>query len=281
MVRWVLLVAFAVATFTQAGPAARLGDITSHGGVITGPGCSTVLIGGMPAALMGDMHVCPLRIFGYVFHPPTPIVMGSPTVLIGGLPAARAGDLVGCGASIVMGYPTVLIEGGSSGGSSNAKDDSKQTATVPQSNKSVYLKQPQEISPPTVLESFPADKAVIPNQEMPGLSRVGVGEKIITSEGIEIQSMGSFVRIKAGASKIIITPSGDITIESDQVDIKSTGDLNLSGVNVNISAQNNVQIEGTNITSKASATITSEGSAGNTLKSSASCTILGSLVQIN
>lgn len=27
-------------------PAARVGDTTSHGGVITGPGCPTVLIGG-------------------------------------------------------------------------------------------------------------------------------------------------------------------------------------------------------------------------------------------
>jgi uncharacterized Zn-binding protein involved in type VI secretion len=45
-------------------------------------------------------------------HPPTPIVPpGCPTVLIGGQPAARLGDMSGCGAPIVMGCPTVLIGG--------------------------------------------------------------------------------------------------------------------------------------------------------------------------
>ncbi len=46
-------------------PAARIGDMTAHGGVITGPGCPTVLIGKMPAATMGDMHVCPMVTPGY------------------------------------------------------------------------------------------------------------------------------------------------------------------------------------------------------------------------
>ena len=36
---------------------------------------------------------------------------GCPTVLIGGMPAARMGDLSGCGAPIVMGAPTVIIGG--------------------------------------------------------------------------------------------------------------------------------------------------------------------------
>jgi uncharacterized Zn-binding protein involved in type VI secretion len=44
-------------------------------------------------------------------HPPTPLVLGSGTVLIGGRPAARVGDLAGCGAPIVVGCPTVLIGG--------------------------------------------------------------------------------------------------------------------------------------------------------------------------
>jgi uncharacterized Zn-binding protein involved in type VI secretion len=44
-------------------------------------------------------------------HPPTPLVKGSATVLIGGRPAARVGDLAGCGAPIVVGMPTVLIGG--------------------------------------------------------------------------------------------------------------------------------------------------------------------------
>jgi uncharacterized Zn-binding protein involved in type VI secretion len=43
--------------------------------------------------------------------PPDIIVKGSFTVLIGGLPAARLGDMTAHGGSIVMGCPTVLIGG--------------------------------------------------------------------------------------------------------------------------------------------------------------------------
>ena len=35
-------------------PAARVTDISNHGGTLVGPGAPTVLIGGMPAAVMGD-----------------------------------------------------------------------------------------------------------------------------------------------------------------------------------------------------------------------------------
>jgi dCTP deaminase len=38
--------------------AARVSDVTNHGGTIAGPGCATVMIGGMPASVMGDNHVC-------------------------------------------------------------------------------------------------------------------------------------------------------------------------------------------------------------------------------
>ncbi len=73
------------------------------GGPITGPGVPTVLIGGMPAAVMGDMCVC--------VGPPDTIVKGSATVLIGGKPAARMGDTMAHGGSIVGGCPTVMIGG--------------------------------------------------------------------------------------------------------------------------------------------------------------------------
>ena len=59
---------------SSAKPAARLGDGTAHGGSII-VGCSTVIIGGMPAARMTDMAVCT--------GPPDVIVSGCPTVLIG------------------------------------------------------------------------------------------------------------------------------------------------------------------------------------------------------
>lgn len=92
-------------------PAARVGDmhvcpmvtvLVPHvGGPILPPGAITVLIGGMPAARVTDMCVC--------VGPPDVIVLGSFTVLISGLPAARMLDMTAHGGVIVMGYPTVLI----------------------------------------------------------------------------------------------------------------------------------------------------------------------------
>jgi len=88
--------------------AARVGDVSNHGGTITGPGVATVLIGGMPAAVAGDMHVCSLPPTG---HQPTvsPFPSGSTTVLIGGRPAIRTTDACICGAMAVVGAPTVMI----------------------------------------------------------------------------------------------------------------------------------------------------------------------------
>jgi uncharacterized Zn-binding protein involved in type VI secretion len=101
-------------------PAARLTDmhvcpmmtpgvppIPHVGGPITGPGAPTVLIGGMPASVMGDMCVC--------VGPPDTIILGSTGVMICSKPAARMGDSCAHGGTIVLGCPTVLI-GESSGG---------------------------------------------------------------------------------------------------------------------------------------------------------------------
>jgi uncharacterized Zn-binding protein involved in type VI secretion len=92
-------------------PAARMGDSTSHGGSII-LGLPTVLIGGQPAARVGDMHVCPM-VTGVVPHVGGPIMPpGSPTVLIGNMPAARVGDMATCTGppdSIIVGCMTVLI----------------------------------------------------------------------------------------------------------------------------------------------------------------------------
>jgi uncharacterized Zn-binding protein involved in type VI secretion len=71
------------------------------GGPVLPPGCVTVLIGGLPAARMGDMALC--------VGPPDVIVQGAPTVLIGGMPAARMGDPTAHGGAIVLGLPTVLL----------------------------------------------------------------------------------------------------------------------------------------------------------------------------
>lgn len=90
-------------------PAARITDQSGHPGVVTGPGVATVLIGGLPAAVLGDLHACAFP--PPAVHPPTPIAKGSGTVLIGGRPAARLGDLAGCGAPIVSGCMTVIVGG--------------------------------------------------------------------------------------------------------------------------------------------------------------------------
>jgi len=93
------------------GPAATVGSmhvcpmcsgyIPHVGGLVSGPGVSTVLIGGKPAAVMGDMCTC-------VGSPDT-IVQGEATVLIGGSPAATVGCMTAHGGSITVGETTVLI----------------------------------------------------------------------------------------------------------------------------------------------------------------------------
>jgi len=91
-------------------PAARLGDPTVHGGVIV-VGIPTVIIGGKPAARIGDMHTCPLAT-GPVPHVGGPICLGAFTVLVSGMPAARATDMAVCVGppdAIAMGQPNVLI----------------------------------------------------------------------------------------------------------------------------------------------------------------------------
>lgn len=95
-------------------PAARVSDmhvcpmvtpavppIPHVGGPILPPGGVTVLIGGLPAARVGDMCVCT--------GPPDVIAMGSFTVLIAKQPAARMGDVTAHGGTIVLGLPTVMI----------------------------------------------------------------------------------------------------------------------------------------------------------------------------
>ena len=77
------------------------GPVPHVGGPVMPPGCPTVMIGGMPAARVGDMCTCT--------GPPDSIVAGSGTVMIGGMPAARQGDSTAHGGSIILGCPTVMI----------------------------------------------------------------------------------------------------------------------------------------------------------------------------
>jgi uncharacterized Zn-binding protein involved in type VI secretion len=95
----------------MGAPAARINDmhvcpmvtgtVPHVGGPILPPGAPTVMIGGVPAACVGDMIVCT--------GPPDSIIAGSSTVLIGGKPAARMGDSTAHGGTIIIGCPTVLI----------------------------------------------------------------------------------------------------------------------------------------------------------------------------
>jgi uncharacterized Zn-binding protein involved in type VI secretion len=92
-------------------PAARIGDmhvcpmvtgVVPHvGGPILPPCAPTVLTGGLPQARIGDMLTC--------VGPPDIIALGSFTVLVGGMPAARIGDMTVHGGVIVLGDFTVLI----------------------------------------------------------------------------------------------------------------------------------------------------------------------------
>lgn len=71
------------------------------GGPVLPPGAPTVLIGGMPAARMGDKAVC--------VGPPDTIATGAFPVPISSNPAARLTDQTIHGGMISVGLPTVLI----------------------------------------------------------------------------------------------------------------------------------------------------------------------------
>ncbi len=64
---------------------------------------STVLIGNLPAATLGQMCTC--------VGPPDTIIKGSATVLFGNMPAARMTDTTAHGGTIILGMPTVLVGG--------------------------------------------------------------------------------------------------------------------------------------------------------------------------
>lgn len=71
------------------------------GGPILPGSNATVLIGGQPAAILGDMCTCS--------GPPDSLIQGSSSVFIGGKPAVRMGDSTAHGGTVILGCPTVLI----------------------------------------------------------------------------------------------------------------------------------------------------------------------------
>ena len=81
-------------------PQARLGDVSSHGGVIVTAAVRTY-VDGRHVARMGDLHVCPIP-----GHGVTPIATGSAKTFTEGQANARIGDVAACGAVIATGSPT-------------------------------------------------------------------------------------------------------------------------------------------------------------------------------
>ncbi|MEO7581098.1 MAG: PAAR domain-containing protein [Massilia sp.] len=79
----------------MAGPLIRLGDKTTHGGVVieASPHSDS---GGVGIARQGDKVSCPM-------HGIAPIVTGDATMIVDGKPVARHGDKTACGAVLIAG----------------------------------------------------------------------------------------------------------------------------------------------------------------------------------
>jgi uncharacterized Zn-binding protein involved in type VI secretion len=107
----VFMIVAATSAPAGSGQAARVGDnhtcplittnIPHDGGPVLPPGVPNVLIGGKPAAVVGNPVQCK--------GPLDSIVKGSSTVRIGGKPAARSGDLTAHGGTITSGCANVMI----------------------------------------------------------------------------------------------------------------------------------------------------------------------------
>ena len=79
------------------------GSVPHVGGPLLPGSNSTVLIGGLPASVVGDSCVCT--------GPPDSLVAGSSSVFIAGSPAVRMGDSTAHGGVITGGCPQVMIGG--------------------------------------------------------------------------------------------------------------------------------------------------------------------------
>ncbi len=90
-------------------PAATLTSMTATGDAVTGPGIPNVFIGGLPAAVVGDMVVGPVCNSG-----PAIIMDGNPTILVSGRPLARVtSKVLGLTAAVPSPVPvsTVIVQG--------------------------------------------------------------------------------------------------------------------------------------------------------------------------
>ena len=79
---------------------ARIGDVTSHGGILKAPVATSVLTNGRPTAHIGTFIFCPK---GTPSHGPTVVVTGIPGVLVEDIPIATVGSVTSCGAVVATG----------------------------------------------------------------------------------------------------------------------------------------------------------------------------------
>jgi len=83
---------------------AILGSMSDHGGdMITASGYN-VLAEGAPVPVNGDLHSCPIP-----FHGVTPVYTAN-NVFINGEMVLTVGAVAGCGAVLITGIPTILVD---------------------------------------------------------------------------------------------------------------------------------------------------------------------------
>jgi uncharacterized Zn-binding protein involved in type VI secretion len=109
------------------------GVVPHVGGPIIPPCELTVLTCMMPQARISDLAIC--------VGPPDMITQGSITVLVGGLPAARIGDMTAHGGVIVTGCFTVLIgdAGGGGGGAGGGGGGAEATGVEIAAQQKAYI----------------------------------------------------------------------------------------------------------------------------------------------
>jgi uncharacterized Zn-binding protein involved in type VI secretion len=165
----------------------------------------------MPAATLGDMHVCPMVTPGTppIPHVGGPITLGSTGVFIGGKPAARMGDMavcVGPPSTIILGCMTVLIGeaggggGGGGGGGAGSGGGGGSAATGAATSASIAGQSPQS----TELTDNFLDIAFYDKANLP----IGGLQYKLTDPDNKVQT--GFL---AGQIKRSGVPKGDYTVE--------------------------------------------------------------------
>lgn len=209
-------------------PAARLTDMTAHGGSVMGPGVPTVMIGKMPAATMGDQHLCPMMTPGTppIPHVGGPITLGSTGVFIGKKPAARVGDMaicVGPPSQIVLGCFTVMIgEAGSGSQAGSAGAAAAASTNAPKGPKAVEpVKLEKQTNSPTEAHQI---QAVV--KDKGGRPILGVQYKIEDPDGQVLRGStpadGRIVHggySKKGSYKLTLLALGEVQSSAKPLEI--------------------------------------------------------------